>query len=128
MVRAVLEGVSYSMRDCFEIISGMGISIDVMRACGGGASPLWRQMLADVYQREVTTLLSKEGPALGVALLAGVGTGIYKSVPEACEIAVKSKETATPDPVRGEKYASYYDLYRAVYPALKAQYKTLASL
>lgn len=128
MIRAVLEGVSFSMRDCFEIISDMGISIDVMRACGGGASPLWRQMLADVYQREVTTLLSKEGPALGVALLAGVGTGIYKSVPEACSIAVKAKEAAAPDRVNGAKYAAFYDIYRALYPAVKDQYKNLAKL
>ena len=128
MVRAVLEGVSYSMRDCFEIIADMGINIDVMRACGGGASPLWRQMLADVYRREVTTLASKEGPALGVALLAGVGTGVYKSVPEACAIAVASKETALPDQERADQYAKYYALYRDIYPAVQAQYKTLAGL
>ena len=128
MLRAVLEGVSFSMRDCFEIISDMNISIQVMRACGGGASPLWKQMLADVYQREVSTIKSKEGPALGVALLAGVGAGVYKSVPEACDIAVKTKDTAMPDAARGAKYESYYDLYRAVYPVLKDQYKKLASL
>ncbi len=128
MIRAVLEGVSYSMRDCLEIITAMGTPVDIMRACGGGAGPMWRQMLADVYNCDVTTLKSKEGPALGVALLAGTGTGIYKSVAEACDVAVQTKDAATPDAVRHQAYDAQYQLYKALYPSLKEHYKTLAGL
>jgi len=128
MIRAVLEGVSFSLRDCLEVISGMDTPIDVMRACGGGAGPLWRKMLADVYNCEVTTIASKEGPALGVALLAGAGTGVYRSVEEACSIAVLTKDTASPDAQSHHDYESYYQLYRSIYPSLKEHYKTLAKL
>ena len=128
MIRAVLEGVSYSLRDCLEVISGMDTPIDVMRACGGGSGPLWRQMLADVYNCDVSTIKSKEGPALGVALLAGAGTGVYKSVEEACSIAVATKDSALPDGKRHQEYESYYQLYRSIYPSLKEHYKTLAKL
>ncbi len=128
MIRAVMEGVSYSLRDCFEVISGMDTPIDVMRACGGGSGPFWRQMLADVYNVGVSTIASKEGPALGVALLAGTGTGVYSSVPEACSIAVLTKDQATPDADRNAKYESFYSLYRSIYPSLKDHYKTLSSL
>jgi len=99
-----------------------------MRACGGGSGPLWRQMLADVYNCDVSTIKSKEGPALGVALLAGAGTGVYKSVEEACSIAVLTKDSATPDIQRHQDYESYYQLYRSIYPSLKEHYKTLAKL
>ena len=128
MIRAVLEGVSYSLRDCFEIISAMDTPIDVMRACGGGSGPLWRQMLADVYNCDVSTIKSKEGPALGVALLAGAGTGVYKNIEEACSIAVLTKDSASPDAGRHQDYESYYQLYRSIYPSLKEHYKTLARL
>ena len=74
MLRAVMEGVSYSLRDCVEVFKQMSISVSDMMACGGGGtSPLWRQMLADLYACPVKTAASKEGPALGVALLASVG-------------------------------------------------------
>lgn len=128
MIRAVLEGVSYSLRDCLEVIAGMDTPIDVMRACGGGSGPLWRQMLADVYNCEVSTIVSKEGPALGVALLAGAGTGVYKNVEEACKIAVLTKDSASPDAGRHASYESYYQLYRSIYPSLKDHYKTLSKL
>ena len=128
LIRAVMEGVSYSLRDCLEVMSGMDTPIDVMRACGGGSGPLWRQMLADIYNCEVSTIASKEGPALGVALLAGAGTGVYKNVEEACSVAVKTKDIAAPDSMRHDTYESYYQLYRAIYPSLKAHYKTLAQL
>ena len=128
MIRAILEGVSFSLRDCLEVIRGMDTPIDVMRACGGGAGPMWRQMLADIYDCEVSTILSKEGPALGVALLAGAGTGVYKNVAEACSVAVQTKDLSSPDAGRHGKYESYYRLYREIYPALKEPYKTLARL
>ena len=79
MLRAVMEGVTYSQRDSVEVLKTMGVSIDGMLACGGGgSSKLWRQMLADTYNCAVRTVVSKEGPALGVAILAGVGAGLCR--------------------------------------------------
>ena len=86
LLRAVMEGVVYSQRDSLEVLREMGVDPEQMLACGGGGtSPLWRQMLADVYNRPVQTVKSKEGPALGAAILAGVGAGLYPSVQEACD-------------------------------------------
>ncbi len=84
MLRAVMEGVTFSQRDSVEVLREMGVELHEMLACGGGgSSPLWRQMLADTFDCEVKTVVCKEGPALGVAILAGVGAGVYKSVKRA---------------------------------------------
>ena len=78
LLRAVLEGVAYSLNDCKNIIGGMGVPVSDMMACGGGGtSKIWRQMLADLYGCEVKTAANREGPALGVAILAMVGAGEY---------------------------------------------------
>ncbi len=129
MLRAVLEGVSYSLRDCVEVFREMNISVSDMMACGGGGtSPLWRSMLADLYNCPVKTVASKEGPALGVALLATVGAGIYSSVPEACKAVIKTDKTQEPIVENVPEYEKYYQLYREIYPALKASYKKLSVL
>ena len=79
LIRSLLEGVSYSQKDCLDIIERMGVSLDSVRASGGGArSPFWRQMLADVFAKRVVTLETQEGSAYGAALLALVGTGVYR--------------------------------------------------
>ena len=112
-----------------EVFREMGISVDDMMACGGGGtSPLWRSMLADLYNCPVKTVASKEGPSLGVAILASVGAGIYGSVPEACDAIVKTDKTQNPQAETVPVYESYYQLYREIYPALKAQFATLAGL
>ena len=129
MLRAVMEGVSYSLRDCVEVMREMNISIDDMMACGGGGtSPLWRQMLADLYACNVKTTANKEGPALGVALLAAVGAGIYSSVPEACKAAIKPEKIQEPIAENSAKYEKVYALYKKLYPAMKANFDELASL
>lgn len=129
MLRAVMEGVSYSLRDCVEVFKQMDISVSDMMACGGGGtSPLWRQMLADLYACPVKTASSKEGPALGVALLAGVGAGLYSSVPEACRAVVKTDKVQEPIFENISKYEDCYKLYTEIYPALKNAYKKLAVL
>ena len=85
LIRAVVEGVSYSQKDCLEIIEKLGVGVSVVRASGGGArSPLWRQILADVFSKPVVRLTTQEGSAYGAALLAMVGTGEFATVPEAC--------------------------------------------
>ena len=97
MLRAVIEGVSYSLLDCMEIIKGTGLNpTNVMVSGGGGKSELWRQILADMFNCKVSTNKSSEGPALGVALLAGVGTGVYKDINEACSIAISENSIQYP--------------------------------
>lgn len=107
----------------------MNINVSDMMACGGGgSSPLWRSMLADLYNCPVKTASSKEGPALGVALLAAVGAGIYSSVPEACKEVVKTDKIQQPDPENVPEYEKYYRLYTEIYPALKTEFSKLAKL
>ena len=129
MLRAVMEGVVYSQRDSVEVLRGMGVKINDMLACGGGGtSPLWRQMLADVYGCPVKTVVSKEGPALGVAILASVGTGIYKSVQEACKEVIKTNPAQNPIAENSKEYEKFYKMYTELYPALKESYAKLAAL
>ena len=129
LLRAVMEGVTYSLRDCLEVFREMEITVDQMMACGcGGSSPLWRQMLADLYHCPIQTLASTEGPALGVAILAMVGTGAYASVPEACKAIIHTDKTCSPNPDAMPIYEHYYALYRKLYPSLRKHYAELASL
>ena len=129
LLRAVMEGVSYSLKDCLAVLEEMNIAVDNMAICGGGSkSGYWRQMLADIYGCPVKTIASKEGPALGVALLAGVGAGIYQSVPQACSEVIKYGSTLPPVYENSKEYAKYYDLYKDIYPALKASFAKLGTL
>ena len=129
MIRAIMEGVSYSLADCLSVLDEMGVAPEKMLACGGGgSSAFWRSMLADIYGMDVSTVDSKEAPALGVAILAMVGTGIYKTVPEACEKILKIKTTTSPVEENTEKYKKVYAVYKALYPHLKADFESLASI
>lgn len=126
MIRAVMEGVSYSLSDCNDILTEMGVSVNEMMACGGGGtSKLWRQMLSDMYECRVNTVDSKEGPALGVAILAGVGAGIYPSVEEACNRIIKTDNTTFPNINNVLEYRKYHKVYKNIYSCLKEQYKAL---
>ncbi len=128
-IRAVMEGVSFSLRDCVEIIRDMGITPNEMYACGGGAvSPLWRQMLADMFGCTVKTVSSKEGPALGAAILAGVCSGVYNSVEEGCGIAVKENKVQNPIDENKFAYEPFYNLYRSLYPVLKDSFSQLSNI
>lgn len=129
MLRAVMEGVAYSLRDCVEICREMNIDVSDMAACGGGGtSPLWRQMLADLYACPVKTVASKEGPALGAAILAFVAAGVYSTVPEACAKIVRADKVCEPVKEDISTYEGFYRLYTEIYPALKENYKKLAKL
>ena len=121
MTRAVLEGVAFGLRDSFELIKSAGLeSIQQVRVSGGGArSPLWRQILADVFNAELVTVNTTEGAAFGAALLAGVGTGVWQNVDTACQRTVKQTGCTTPIAQTVEKYEQGYALYRKLYPALK---------
>ncbi len=129
MLRAVMEGVTYSLRDCVEVCREMGVNVSDMMACGGGGtSPVWRQMLADLYNCPVGTVEAKEGPALGVAILAMIGAGLYSSVPEACDAVIRTGKVQCPITENVPVYEKYYRLYTSVYPALKGCFKDLAGV
>ncbi len=121
MTRAVLEGVAFGLRDSFELMKSAGLArIHQVRVSGGGArSPLWRQILADVFNAELITVNTTEGAAYGAALLAGVGTGIWPNVDSACQATVKQTGCTSPVPETVSRYEQGYQLYRKLYPALK---------
>ncbi len=129
MGRAVMEGVSFGLRDSLEILKEMEISIGNVRANGGGAkSETWRQILADVFGFPLSTIAIDEGPALGVALLAGVGAGIYSSVEEACSAVVKVTRGASVIEENARLYDQSYEIYRGLYPALQDSFAAIGNL
>jgi xylulokinase len=129
MLRAVMEGVVYSLKDCLDIITGMGVDINEVRASGGGGrSRLWRQMQADAFGREITTINSSEGPALGVAILAGVGVGIYDNVEQACDTIIKVKTRQPADMSKNLAYSKYYRIYGNLYKSLKQDFADLSAV
>ena len=129
LIRAVMEGVSFGLRDSLEILDNMGVKADKMLLTGGGAkSAFWRQLLADVYARPLSLINSPEGPALGVAILAGVGAGVYKSVESACDALVRPSDAIRPDMGKAAAYQRFHRLYQQLYPALKQSWQELARL
>ena len=129
LLRAVMEGVTYALKDCLGILDGMGATPETMLACGGGGkSPLWRQMLADVFGLPVATTVNTEGPALGVAILAGVGAGLYPSVEAACNAMIKQNPAQMPIAENQPQYAKVYEVYKQLYAANKELFKALAAL
>lgn len=126
MLRGVMEGVSYSLLDCLDIIKDMGIVPEsVMVSGGGGKSPLWRQIQADMFNCPVTVNKSSEGPALGAALIAGVGAGVYKDLEEACRAAIAVKTTQYPNAPDAAVYKKYHNVYRKLYKDIKESFKML---
>jgi len=136
MARAVMEGVSFGLRDSLELILSLGVPVRQIRLTGGGArSPLWQQMLADVFEQpvhvpEMGTSLARgvpisEGAAFGAALLAGVGAGVFTSVKDACNKTIRVRLAATPGE-NAEVYQRFYPRYRALYAALKGEFAKLA--
>jgi len=126
--RSVMEGVSYSLRDSFEIFKELGIEISQVRASGGGAkSPLWRQINADIIGAKHVTLTVDEGPGLGAALLAAVGTGSYASVADACKATIKTNDTIQPVEANVKTYNRFYPIYRSLYPALKNEFDAVSN-
>ena len=120
LIRAVIEGVSYSQKDCLDIVEELGVAVESVRASGGGArSPFWRQILADVFGKRVASLESQEGSAYGAALLAAVGTGEFANVPEACRVTIRERESVAPRSREAALYAEGHERYQALYPALK---------
>ncbi len=128
LLRAVLEGVAFSLADCMDVLREMQVPVEAMVVTGGGSvSPLWRKMLADLFGLPLRTIRG-EGAALGAGLLAAVATGIFSSLPEACSAVIQYGQTQAPDPASTERYRRLHALYRRLYPALKESFAELAAL
>ena len=128
IVRAILEGVAFSLRDAIEIFKELNIPIETIKLGGGGAkSPLWRQIQADVYNHEVEILAAEEGAAFGAALLAGVGAGKWRTIDEACEETSQTAENIEPNEKSVEILNRQYAAYRKIYPSLTSVMEILNS-
>lgn len=129
MARAVMEGATFAMRDCLEIIRGMDIPVKEIRLSGGGArSEFWRQLQADVYGQPVVTINAGEGPAFGAALLAAAGTGAYKDVVQACSEAIRVTTRTRPAPAARRTYNAAHPVYQRLYQSLKEDFRAIQDL
>ena len=129
LIRAIMEGVAYSMRDSLDIFEQLGVPIRQIRASGGGSrSPQWRQIQADVFGRKVVTINSEEGPAYGVALLAAVGAGAFKNVREACKATIRVVSETPADRKAKRYYDRAFPVYQQLYRSLKDDFKAIAAL
>lgn len=128
--RAVLEGVAFGLKDSFELMKSAGLAkIEQVRVSGGGArSPLWRQILADVFESELVTVNTTEGAAYGAALLAGVGAGHWSDVSAACDAVVQITGRTFPSEQKVQEYRRIYQLYQELYPTLKASFVKMSTL
>jgi len=121
VIRAILEGVAFSLRDTLTIFREIGVPVEQIRLGGGGArSALWRQIQADVYGREVQQVAAEEGAAYGAAILAGVGAGVWRSVDDACDAVVQIPKRIPPDGELLRVMEKGYQTYRRIYPALRS--------
>ncbi|MEQ8785418.1 MAG: xylulokinase [Pirellulaceae bacterium] len=129
LTRAIMEGVTYAMRDSLSIIQEMGVPVGEVRVSGGGSkSGLWRQMQADVFGQAACTLNAEQGPAYGVALLAAVGAGAFKNVEEACAVTIQVKKKTKVRRKAKDVYDRAFPVYQKLYRSLKDDFKTIASL
>ena len=126
MLLAVLEGVSFAIRDNIEIAKKLGIDVKTSCLCGGGAkSKLWRKILANVLNISLNIPVAEEGPGYGTAILAMVGAGEYKTVGECAEKLVGIKEIVTPEDELVALYEERYNKFKQIYPAIKELYKNI---
>jgi xylulokinase len=129
LVRSLLEGVTFGMRDAIDILRGMKIDVTQVRASGGGArSGFWRQLQADIYDADLVLTNAEEGPAYGVALLAGVGAGVWKDVETACRQTIRATAKTRPNRKRAERYAKHHAVYQKLYGDLKTRFADIAGL
>ena len=120
MSRAVMEGVTFALKDCLEIAANSGLNISRTNLCGGGArSTVWKQICADILGIPVSTLVSEQGPGYGAAILSMVARGEYASVEEAVKQIVKINDTVEPDKKKESYYQEKYEKFRKLYPLLK---------
>jgi len=129
MIRSVIEGITFGMTDALRIMQHMGIDIKTVYLTGGGArSAFWRQLQADVYNTPVGLTNATEGPAYGVALLAGVGAGVWKNVPQATKAVIDETEKLKPNRATAKFYKHAHQTYDRLYPTLRDEFEHLAEL
>jgi xylulokinase len=129
MIRSLLEGVTFGMRDMLEIMKQMGVPVKEVRGSGGGArSDFWRSLQADIYQSPLVITNAAEGPAYGVALLAGVGTGVWSSVEQACKASIRSIGKTPPNKKRAAAYDQAFKVYDKLYGDLKDRFGEMSQL
>jgi xylulokinase len=129
LVRSVLEGVAYSLRESLDIIRGLKVPVKQIRASGGGGnSPLWRQIQADVFGQDVVTINAEQGPGYGVALLAAVGAGAFKNVAEACAATIRVVQETKHDKQAAKAYHRGFAVYQSLYPALQPSFRSIGEL
>ncbi|MCP4811801.1 MAG: xylulokinase [Planctomycetaceae bacterium] len=129
LARAIMEGVTYAMRDSLEIIREMGVPVRQVRASGGGAkSQLWRQLQADVFGKKVVTINAEQGPAFGVALLAAVGAGAFKNVAEACSATIRVVSETSLQRAQKREYDRRFPLFQELYRSLAPRFKEIGQL
>lgn len=129
MTRAILEGVSFGLRDSLEIIREQNLPTTVVRVSGGGAnSLLWRQILADIFNLQVEVVNSVDGPAFGAAILAAVGAGVFTNVEEACNQLIHTVAVTQPNAENVNHYNRVYPIYHGLYETLKDTFQVLSSL
>lgn len=119
MARAVMEGVAFALNECMEVCGGLNLTASSVVASGGGAkSPLWLQIQADVYGLPVRVAQVSEQAALGAAIAAGVGAGVYRDMEQGCAAAVRyCRQVTQPNPAAHQTYRAYYQLYKDAYTA-----------
>lgn len=129
LIRSVLEGATFAMRDSLELIRAMGVNPGEIRLSGGGSrNPLWKQLQADIYGGDVRTINASEGPAFGAALLAQVGVGGFATVPEACDATIQVVETVKCDPSSRAVYDRAYAIFGRLYRDLRESFQAIAGL
>lgn len=124
--RAIVEGVTFSLKQTFELIENLGVKIRSVRITGGGAkSKIWAQMLADIFDLRIETIQSEEGPAYGAAILAMVGDNLYPSVAECCKALIAVKDVFLPDAEKVAIYRKKFEIYKKIYPQIKSLYQDI---
>jgi xylulokinase len=125
VIRAILEGVAFSLKDSLTLFAEMGLPVNRIRLGGGGArSALWRQIQADVYDHEVEIVEAEEGAAYGAAILAGVGAGRWNSVDAACGEVVRVARSIAPEPASAARMRENYPAYRRMYGAIASVFES----
>jgi xylulokinase len=129
MVRAIMEGVTYAMRDSLQIIEELNVPVNQVRVSGGGSkSPFWRQLQANMFGRPASVINSEQGPAYGVALLAAVGAAEFTNVEEACRATIRVVSQTKVDRKAREYYDRGHPVYQQLYRSLKQDFKRISAL
>jgi xylulokinase len=129
MLRALMEGVAYNMRETLELLRGLDIPVDKIRSSGGGSvSSVWRQIQSDVFGQSVHTINCSEGPAYGVALLAAVGGGAFSSVEEACDSCIHVMHQTDPIDRNVSFYERGFPVFKRLYQSLQPRFEEIADL